>query len=161
MSLEVMGGLVKVEDVKKIIENKLKMAVLGAMQRMFCHLVELKQTAASLRDSDKKNEIWFLEHNLMYILDITLKYQVKLPAFLENVECPLSNKQMLNYYYKLALEANHLEGKIVPDYGCLVPIEPFLEWSINKEHYIIKDEVDLSLIETHVEGFESQWRRAD
>ena len=82
-------------------------------------------------------------------------------GFLENIECPLNNKQMLSYYYKLALESNILEGKLVMDYGCVVPIEPFLEWDVNKEHHVIKESVDESTVDTHVEGFESQWKRAD
>ena len=38
-------------------------------------------------------------------------------------------------YYGLALLANKLEDKVVSDYGCLLPADPFLEWDVETEHW--------------------------
>ena len=103
---------------------------------------------------------WFLEYNVRHVIEIVCKYQIKL----DNLWTGLSNmssEALLQKYYQLSLKVNRLEGKIVPDCGCLVPMKPFLSWSFQTKHYENIEGISEELIEAHVDSFEQQWTRAD
>ena len=88
LSLEVMGGLVEKTNIKNIVEIKCRMCVVSALQQSLSMLEHYEETTEEL-SPEEAQEKWFLEHNLLYIVEVTLKYQIKLPNV---VNCPLMSK---------------------------------------------------------------------
>ena len=67
----------------------------------------------------------------------------------------------MNKFYALALLSNKLENKVVNDYGDVPPIEQFLEWNVEQEHYVFKDAFSLAQLEQYIIDFDKAWERAD
>ena len=47
------------------------------------------------------------------------------------------------------------------DYGCVPPIEHFLEWDMTNEHYQLRYQVSAEDVEQWVANFNKGWEKAD
>ena len=161
LSLEVLGGLVEKEKVQEIIQTKLRMVMLGSLQHSFACLEDLQQkNNRDYLSKDDEGSLWSLEHNIRYVIEIVVKYQIKLDNLFSGLSV-MSSEALLQKYYQLSLKVNKLENKFVPDYGCLAPMMPFLSWSNETEHSEKVEGIAEEVIEAHISTFEQQWTKAD
>ena len=86
-------------------------------------------------DKVEKDLYWTLTNNLRYLYEVVTAYQIKIDNLWTGLSPLKTSEELLRRYYALALMANRLEGKVVNDYGCLLPADPFLEWDNDTEHY--------------------------
>ena len=155
LSMEVMGGLVEKKDVLSIIEKKLKMVLVGAAQRQLSYKIELEGMDKSKLSQEESTTLWYLQHNLRYFVEVTVKYQIKMQGLVELFEIPLSSKKLLSNYYKLGFSCLKLENKLSADYGCMIPMNLFLRWNWDNEHYELIEDVSEEIIEAHATSFEA------
>ena len=150
LSLEVMGGFVEQKNVLLIVKDKLRLVVIGAAQHCTHYIEHLIETKIKKGELSKKDEEakYNLEHNLRYFSEIILKHQIKgICKPLSDIEGNLlSSQDLFVKYSAIALRVSKLENKVVNDYGCVAPIEDYLEWNWEKEHFEVKGGADIELL---------------
>ena len=128
------------------------------------HKIELEAKNPEKLTQVEKDTKWFLAHNLSYMVEITLKYQIKLPGLLSMImplSLPLNVQRLSEVYFMLGLKCIKLEKKLTGDYGCIVPMDSLLSWNWQTEHYELVEDISQETIDHHVRSFEEAWKNVD
>ena len=161
LCIEAQAKLINPAHIKEIVSLKLRMILIGSAQQCQAQVEEMDKQGGmeidSTLDRVEKDLYWTLTNNLRYLYEVVTAYQIKIDNLWTGLSPKKTSEELLRRYYGLALLANKLEDKVVSDYGCLLPADPFLEWDVETEHWELSkthEEIE-SLAEVHEKAFEA------
>ena len=139
LCIEAQAKLINIHNVREIVSLKLRMILIGAAQQCQAQVEEMDKKGGmeinSTLDRVEKDLYWTITNNLRYLYEVVTAYQIKIDNLWTGLSPLKTSEELLRRYYGLALLANKLEDKVVSDYGCLLPADPFIEWDVETEHY--------------------------
>ena len=157
LALECLGGLVEPKHSQDIIKLKLRMAIVGATRNCQAQIEDIAGkdwTDYTVVTVQLRSAYDRLKANLRYLFEYIDPYVIDNLRPFQRLR-GRSAVALSNLYYKLALTANALENKQIPDYGCLRPLEPFLVWSDHTRHWELNPLVSTAVLRDDMVRFQA------
>ena len=128
----VKSGLVKVENVRKIIIAKVEVITVGVVNQALMELRHYNEMPDSAEKVKEEPAMTMLKTNLEYFMNIVVPFGLEL-KFLDSVEKTVEGT--IDKYNELSRSLFHLENYIIPCYNSEKPVMDLVEWDESLQKY--------------------------